>query len=68
MAGSLGKGAYRSAISGRYETLKDGRSRGGPITKDRVARIEASWRRASEATGAFQGRLRQAPPDIRREK
>lgn len=68
MAGSLGKGAYRSAISGRYVTVKDGRSPGSPITKDRVARIEASWRRASEATGAFQGKVRQARTDIRREK
>lgn len=48
---------YRSAISGRYITGKNGsgttRLAGAGMTKERVARVERSWRKASEETGAF---------------
>lgn len=48
---------YRSAISGRYITGKSGASSvkasGVGMTKERLARVERSWRRASEETGAF---------------
>lgn len=47
--------SYRSAAIGRYMVAKEGRSHSSVMTKERVARVEASWKRASEATGEFQG-------------
>ena len=48
-------GGYRSVVSGRYIPVK-GQATAGTLTKEGVARVEASWKRASEATGAFQSK------------
>lgn len=52
----------RSAVSGRYTTVKAGRNAPTTVTKEVAARVEASWKRASEATGAFQSQDKASAP------
>ncbi len=52
----------RSSVSGEYTPAKTGRGNPATVTKDVAARVEASWQRASEATGAFQSKDKSAAP------
>lgn len=54
--------ATRSSVSGRYTVAKAGRGTPATVTKDVAARVEASWKRASEATGAFQTKDKSSVP------